>query len=604
MLPSLPGVTVRICLLAVACAAAAASAGAAPLARNGRIAFARQQGGNPLTVAIYVIGASGSARRRVSPVGAAGPPEWAPNGTTLAYPTENDAMLVRADGRGKPLSLGVDAETLDWSPDGKRIVAASREGPLFVKTLGGGRRRLTAGNDSLPTWSPTGNLIAFVRSNQDGRPGRFYVIRPIGGKARPLAPWGVEGRPSWSPNGRKLLFSAAGRVRIMDVYTRRTRRVTNGRSPVWSPNGRWIAFVGNSDLKRGIGIYAIHPDGTGLRRLTHDDWGEGSLTWSPSGRQLAFVGPRTDVYVIHLAARRTRRISRTRCGEYANWLTWSPRSRQLAFGSTPYGRDTEIFTSGPMGRHVKQLTDNCNISEGGPAWSPDGEQLAFDRSVGVDNSHVYVMGKDGSTVRRVTSGQTDEGSPSWSPDGDRLVFARSIPYPNLPDSELFVIRPDGTGERQLTDRNGRSYEPAWSPQGDKIAFAGDRGGELLPEIYVMNADGSGIVQLTPSNPSYTGAIDPAWSPDGTRIAFARDYDIWTMRADGTDQVPLHVGSGYLEARSPTWSPDGAKIAYSADVDAGRGSQFALFVVAATGGTPHLLLFEQQDNLQPDWQRLP
>jgi Tol biopolymer transport system component len=585
---------IRAAVLVLVCGIAASTAGAAaPLARNGLIAFSREIGDNVVYPQIYVISAKGSQRRQVSRHTTFGGPEWAPDGKAIAYPTEGGVIIIRPDGRGRELGFDIPGYAdecwcdLDWSPDGKRIAVVA--GPLYVKTLGGPLRKLTRGRALSPSWSPDGQLIAYRT------PGRVFVVRANGRDRRRLASSSgaydfLATEPSWSPDGRRLVVEMGGALYVIDTRTRKKRRLVLkawSEDPLWSPNGQWIAFRRARASGKPRDIYLVHPDGTGLRRLTRTPHNEGSLTWSPRGRRLVYAGRRWDVFILDLADRRAIRVSRRKCGEGADLLTWSPRGNQLAFRSSPARMDAEIVAANTDGTDIRQLTDDCNVWERNPAWSPRGDELAYDRYMGKER-HIYLTRKDGSRVRRVTTGRGGGTDPSWSPDAEQLVFSR---YP-----DLFVIGRDGSGERRLTNRTG--VQPAWSPRGDKIAFVS--GGNGSAQIYLSNPDGSGVVQLTTD-----GGTEPSWSPDGSRLAFVRAYNIWTMRADGTELVRLTERDGYTRAQSPAWSPDGSQIIFSMDLDGGRGSQFALFVVDAAGGPPRGLPFDYfHESLEPAWQPLP
>ncbi len=105
------------------------------------------------------------------------------------------------------------------------------------------------------------------------------------------------------------------------------------------------------------------------------------------------------------------------------------------------------------------------------------------------------------------------------------------------DEEIFVMNADGTGVQQLTDNDDSDWFPVWSPNGKKIAFHSDRDGDF--EVFVMNADGTGVTQLTDHDDS---DWIPVWSPDGKKIVFTSDRygdrEIFVMNADGSNVVSL------------------------------------------------------------------
>ncbi|MXZ03557.1 MAG: hypothetical protein F4Y88_07775 [Chloroflexi bacterium] len=97
------------------------------------------------------------------------------------------------------------------------------------------------------------------------------------------------------------------------------------------------------------------------------------------------------------------------------------------------------------------------------------------------------------------------------------------------------LNADDIGYAQLTDNDAFDLSPDWSPDRKRIVFTSDRGNDVKShDIYVMNADGSGVEQLT----NGCRNRDPAWSPDGERIAFSSRGDIYVMNADGSDVVQL------------------------------------------------------------------
>jgi TolB protein len=153
--------------------------------------------------------------------------------------------------------------------------------------------------------------------------------------------------------------------------------------------------------------------------------------------------------------------------------------------------------------------------------------------------------------------------PRWSPDGSRIAFVTSPPgylTRNAGDGDIYVMDADGTGVRQLTQGSDAS-SPAWSPDGSQIAFVRNQGLELV----VMDADGSNEQVIASRRGYYQW---PAWSPDGRSIAYQSTIAvgdeftaIFTIQPDGTGERQLTDGSA--SEGFPAWSPDGSRIAYSA-----------------------------------------
>lgn len=147
---------------------------------------------------------------------------------------------------------------------------------------------------------------------------------------------------------------------------------------------------------------------------------------------------------------------------------------------------------------------------------------------------------------------------SWSPDGKKLALVRYATTPEtVADEGIYVINADGTGLVKLSDDG---YAPTWSPDGKKIAYS-------FNHIYVMNADGSNVTALRGQD--LNEGRTPVWSPDGSKIAYHSFTqidlccdiapDLYVMNADGSHQIKL---ASDVAIALPTWSPDSSKIAVS------------------------------------------
>ncbi len=250
------------------------------------------------------------------------------------------------------------------------------------------------------------------------------------------------------------------------------------------------------------------------------------------------------------------------------------------------GGNWEIYAMKPDGTGVTQLTYNPT-DDYAPAWKPGGSKIAFVRW-GNGNNQIYVMNypPDGTAATPLTYG----ADPAWSPDGSKIAFT-SANYSVDSQGEIYVMNADGTGvPTRLTYTSGYDGEPAWSPDGTKIAFTSFRDGDY--RVYVMNAtDGSGVTRRT----SITSFL-PAWKPDGSKIAFSSGDDltseIYLMNPDGTGVSRLMSGFADL-----AWSRGGSKIAY---VNHCYSSDCEVYVANADGSGAVNRSNNQVYDGQPDW----
>lgn len=271
----------------------------------------------------------------------------------------------------------------------------------------------------------------------------------------------------------------------------------------------------------------------------------------------------------------------------------------LAFSGTPVWAPDGNRIALQLGGSVNVLPlggSPVPVAEGhSPAWSPDGTRIAFVYNAGhaLSGNEIWVVNANGTGSLELTSTNDNDLQPSWSPVGDWIAFVR----PRDVQLGVYVIRPDGTALNRISGHIITLSIPAWSPDGLRIAYTGRPtllGGLYEDDLYVAMADGTAVVQLTDT----PGVEERAarWSPDGSRIAFLRQTavmgttDIWLMNADGSGVTNLTNHAATYSG--PFWSADGRAIGFSSD----RDGNFEIYVIRADGSA----LLRVTDNSAADW----
>ena len=442
------------------------------------------------------------------------------------------------------------------SPDGRMLAFCSdRSGNLeiFTRQMLQGASELQVTNDGAtncqPSFSPDGSQIAYA--SHGARPG-IYVIPATGGTVRQLATFGT--RPSWSPDGTQIAFQSdpltdlgsntrnampPSTLWLVSPNGGEPRQLTQPNepagghgSPSWSPDGKRIVFDVNDWATSEIWTVAVE-DGT-VSSVEVSSQAESDPIFAPDGRSIYFVAQTgatlqnvaitsdgkaagEPVKVMDASGTRIRQISIDREGKrivYATLLTASN------VWMTPVNGDRAEPVALTKHAHTRTVL---------PAFSPDGKRIAYQSFKTGSLAHLWIMNADGSEQRQLTSRASFNAT--WSVDNSTVWFASPAPT----GSSYWSVNADTGLEKRLLDFDeGEVYGARAAPDGSQLIFNSKRDGKL--NIWTMPLTGGTPKQLT-FDPEFAGF--PAWSPDSRWIA------VQIKRGDNSHVGVMAAGGGEI-----------------------------------------------------------
>ena len=437
---------------------------------------------------------------------------------------------------------------------------AARSGnfDIYMQRVGGREAiNLTAdspADEDHPAFSPSGREIAFHQYTvSPGAPGSggIFVVDVAGGSPGPKRQVSAFGfHPSWSPDGREIVFASRSpdgygsssldsQLWIVEVSTGRVRQITrpemipNAMRPSWSPHGRRIAYSAAHD--RIWDLSTVAADGSAPVAVISDRHRNLSPVWAPAGDYLYFASDRggsLNLWRVPIQEESGKALGPpeaiTTPSLSSGPLSISQDGRKIVYAQTTILRDLQKVSfdpikAAPMGT-PKVLTRDRQIV--GCDVSPDGKWLTFYEQ---DNKKIFVIKTDGTELRQLTSGEATDRYPRWSPDGNRIAFFsnRTGRY------DVWTIGPDGSGLEQVTHTAAGATQALWSPDGKQLAYRYSDG----TAFHSFEAAG---MENPPSLPLFADGMNRfeawSWSPDGRKLGG------WLVRPGSRGEAGITVYS--------------------------------------------------------------
>jgi Tol biopolymer transport system component/DNA-binding winged helix-turn-helix (wHTH) protein len=412
--------------------------------------------------------------------------------------------------------------------------------------------------------------------------------------------------PALSPDGTRVVFEWTGEQQFtaFDLYVKtigneNLLRLTNDPAvhlaPTWSPDAKQIAFQRVS--KDGGGIYVVPAQGGPVKKLrsTHASFDRSMrISWSPDGKTIAFAdspfaGGHKRLQLLSLETLASTAIEHDEHCVEEILPAFSPDGKQLAYACSLSSREGEFGLSvatadGRAPRMIKESSGWLKALD----WQGDGKSLLFaEGHTGVEHEVLRQLNIANGSVRDRTVGADSPFSEAFSLRAGRLAYVvNSSGHHNIWRGDL--LHPDARPVKLISTTRDQ-FCPRYSPDGKHVAFASNRGGP--PEIWMSDADGQNIVQLTNLKSLAAGSL--TWSPDGRKIAFdsrakTREGQIRpdVYIVDTTERAPKKLDTGTPGASQPNWSHDGRWIYFLGGSDDAAGER--IYRVPMEGGKPEVV----------------
>lgn len=274
---------------------------------------------------------------------------------------------------------------------------------------------------------------------------------------------------------------------------------------------------------------------------------------------------------------------------YRLWGIKGIFTSKIAFSSNRTGnREVWLMDYDGFNQQAVTVTKSLNLS---PDLSPDGKRVvytSFRTAEGGTGQTIAIYDIYGGKKFTLFSKGTLNSAPSWSPDGSKVSFTSNVNG----NAELYVINADGSGLKQITFNRSIDTSPSWNPQTGQIAFTSDRSGN--PMIYIMNDDGTNEQRLT-----FVGEYNESatWSPDGSKLAYVSrsgiQFDIYVV--DMKTNVVTRLTQNEASNENPCWSPDSRHISFASN----RTGKFQIWTMLYDGSKPRQLT-RDGENTSPSW----